>query len=113
MSLIGIRDMSVLEEAPNDRMPIQTYVMEYNSEAIKTAITREMARGGQVYYLHNKVEDIERTAIMIRELIPDANIGIAHGKMTEDALSDVWRSLLEGEIDIPKIHGVPKHFIIK
>ena len=100
MAMSGIRDMSVIEEAPQDRFPVQTYVLEHDWGILAEAMKKELRRGGQVYYLHNKVEDIERTAMMIRDLIPDANIGVAHGKMSEDMLSDIWRSLLEGEIDI-------------
>ena len=100
MAMSGIRDMSVIEEAPQDRFPVQTYVLEHDWGILAEAMKKELRRGGQVYYLHNKVEDIERTALMIKDLIPDANIGVAHGKMSEDALSDIWRSLLEGEIDI-------------
>ena len=100
MAMSGIRDMSVIEEAPQDRSPVQTYVLEHDWGVIAEAMSKEIRRGGQVYYLHNKVDSIERTAAMIHELLPDANIGIAHGKMSEDELSDVWRRLLEGEIDI-------------
>lgn len=100
MAMSGIRDMSVIEEAPQDRFPVQTYVLEHDWEVLAEAMAKEIRRGGQVYYLHNKVDSIERTAATIRELLPDANIGIAHGKMSEDELSDVWRQLLEGEIDI-------------
>ncbi|MBO5290567.1 MAG: transcription-repair coupling factor [Clostridia bacterium] len=100
MAMSGIRDMSVIEEAPQDRSPVQTYVLEHDWGVIAEAMSKEIRRGGQVYYLHNKVDSIERTASMIHELLPDASIGIAHGKMSEDELSDVWRRLLEGEIDI-------------
>ncbi len=100
MAMSGIRDMSVIEEAPQDRSPVQTYVLEHDWGVIAEAMSKEIRRGGQVYYLHNKVDSIERTATMIHELLPDASIGIAHGKMSEDELSDVWRRLLEGEIDI-------------
>ena len=100
MAMSGIRDMSVIEEAPQDRSPVQTYVLEHDWGVIAEAMSKEIRRGGQVYYLHNKVDSIERTAAMIHELLPDASIGIAHGKMSEDELSDVWRRLLEGEIDI-------------
>lgn len=100
MAMSGIRDMSVIEEAPQDRFPVQTYVLEHNWEVLAEAMSKEIRRGGQVYYLHNKVGSIERTAATISELLPDASIGIAHGKMSEDELSEVWRQLLEGEIDI-------------
>ncbi len=92
--------MSVLEEAPLDRRPVQTYVIEYNEGVLVQAMEQELRRGGQVYYLYNKVETIERKANEIMKLIPDASVAIAHGKMSEDELSEVWRRLLEGEIDI-------------
>ena len=100
MALSGIRDMSILEEAPLDRSPVQTYVVEHDPEMLAQAMNAELRRGGQVYYLHNRVESIERTAKEIQDLLPEARVGIAHGKMSEDQLSDVWRGLLEGEIDI-------------
>lgn len=100
MAMSGIRDMSVLEEAPRDRYPVQTYVIEHNIEVLVQAILTELRRGGQVYYLHNRVETIEKTAGLLRERLPDVNIGIAHGKMSEEELSEVWRGLLEGEIDV-------------
>ncbi len=100
MAMSGIRDMSVLEEAPQDRHPVQTYVIEHDMEVLAQAITSELRRGGQVYYLHNRVETIEKTAARIKEYLPDARLKIAHGKMNEDELSDTWRSLLENEIDI-------------
>ncbi len=100
MAMTGIRDMSVLEEAPQDRLPVQTYVIEHNMPVLVQAMEQELRRGGQVYYLYNRVEDIEKKAAEIKAMIPDANVGIGHGKMTEDELSEVWRRLLEGEIDI-------------
>lgn len=100
MAVSGIRDMSMLEEAPQDRHPVQTYVIEHDMGIIAQALEKELRRGGQAYYLHNRVETIERTAAKIQELLPEARIGIAHGKMTEEALSTVWKNLLEGEIDI-------------
>ena len=100
MAMSGIRDMSVIEEAPQDRFPVQTYVLEHDWGVLAEAMEKELRRGGQVYYLHNKVETIDRTAAKIREFLPDANIGVAHGKMSEDELSDVWRDLLDGAIDI-------------
>ncbi len=100
MAMSGIRDMSVIEEAPLDRSPVQTYVLEHDWGVLAEAMEKELRRGGQIYYLHNKVETIEKTAATIKELLPDANIGIAHGKMSEDELSDVWRDLLDGAIDI-------------
>ena len=100
MAMTGIRDMSVLEEAPQDRLPVQTYVIEHNMPVLVQAMEQELRRGGQVYYLYNRVEDIEKKAAEIKSMLPDANIGIGHGKMSEDELSEVWRRLLEGEIDI-------------
>ena len=100
MALSGIRDMSILEEAPHDRSPVQTYVVEHNPEMLAQAMNAELRRGGQVYYLHNRVESIEHTAAKIKDMLPDAVVGMAHGKMSEDELSEVWRKLLEGEIDI-------------
>lgn len=100
MAMSGIRDMSMLEEAPQDRHPVQTYVIEHDMGIIAQALEKELRRGGQAYYLHNRVNTIERTAAKIQELLPEARIGIAHGKMTEEALSTVWKNLLEGEIDI-------------
>ncbi len=100
MAMSGIRDMSVIEEAPQDRSPVQTYVVEHDWGVLAEAMEKELRRGGQVYYLHNKVETIEKTAAKIKEFLPDANVGIAHGKMSEDELSDVWRDLLDGAIDI-------------
>ena len=99
-AMMGIRDLSVIEEAPLDRYPVQTYVIEHDMGLIAQAIEKELRRGGQVYYLHNRVEDIQETAAELKEFFPDAEIGIAHGKMNEQELSEVWRRLLEGEIQI-------------
>ena len=100
MAMSGLRDMSSIDEAPADRYPVQTYVLEQDNGVIASAIERELRRGGQVYYLHNRVESIENCALRIRNLVPDARIGIAHGQMGEDELSLVWQKLLEHEIDI-------------
>lgn len=100
MSLIGIRDMSVLEEPPMDRMPIQTYVMEYNEELVREAINREMARGGQVYYVFNRVNQIADVATKIASLVPEANVAFAHGQMKEKELEDIMYSFINGEIDV-------------
>ena len=100
MSLSGIRDMSLIEEAPQDRHPIQTFVMEYDLGVVCEAMRKELRRGGQVYYLHNKIEDIEAVAGLIHAELPDAKIGIAHGAMSERQLSDIWQKLLEGALDI-------------
>lgn len=100
MAMSGIRDMSLLEEAPGDRQPVQTYVIEYDEEVINEALERELNRGGQCYYLHNNIDTIEYKAAKIKKALPEARVGIAHGRMTEEALSDVWAGLLNGEIDI-------------
>lgn len=100
MSLIGIRDMSVLEEPPMDRMPIQTYVMEYNEELVREAIHREMARGGQVYYVFNRVNQIADVTAKIAALVPEANVAFAHGQMKEKELEDIMYSFINGEIDV-------------
>lgn len=100
MSLIGIRDMSVLEEAPMDRMPIQTYVMEYNDEMVREAIERELSRGGQVYYVYNRVSDIADVAGRIQKLVPDANVTFAHGQMNERQLENIMFDFVNGEIDV-------------
>jgi transcription-repair coupling factor (superfamily II helicase) len=100
MALSGIRDMSVIEEAPHDRHPVQTYVLEHDDGIINEAIRRELRRGGQVYYLHNDVATIERTAARIQAAVPEAKVGFGHGKMSEQELSEVWRKLIEQEIDV-------------
>ena len=100
MSLIGIRDMSVLEEAPNDRMPIQTYVMEYNDEMVREAIERECARQGQVYYVYNRVEDIDEVAGHVQKLVPDLTVAYAHGQMREHELERIMYDFINGEIDV-------------
>ena len=100
MSLIGIRDMSVLEEPPHDRMPIQTYVMEYDEEMIREAIEREMARDGQVYYVYNRVNQIAEVAAKISELVPDAEVAYAHGQMSERELERVMYGFINGEVDV-------------
>lgn len=100
MAMTGIRDMSVIEEAPQDRYPVQTYVIEHEMGILAEAIEKEIRRGGQVYYLYNRVEDIQSKAAQIKELLPDARIAVAHGKMAEEQLSEIWRNLLEGEIDV-------------
>ena len=100
MSLIGIRDMSVLEEAPNDRLPIQTYVMEFNEEMIREAIVRELARGGQVYYVYNRVNNIADIAANVQKLVPEANVAFAHGQMKEHELERIMYDFINGEIDV-------------
>lgn len=100
MSLIGIRDMSVLEEAPNDRLPIQTFVCEYNDEMVREAISREMARGGQVYYVYNRVNNIADVAAQIAKLVPEAEVAYAHGQMKEHELERIMFDFINGEIDV-------------
>ncbi len=100
MSLIGIRDMSVLEEPPQDRIPIQTYVMEYNDEMVREAISRELARDGQVYYVYNRVNDIVELTNRIAALVPEANVGFAHGQMKERELEKIMYGFINGEIDV-------------
>ena len=100
MSLIGIRDMSVLEEPPMDRLPIQTYVMEYNDELVREAINRELARDGQVYYVYNRVKDIDEITTKIQSLVPNANVAFAHGQMRETELEKIMYSFINGEIDV-------------
>ena len=100
MSLAGIRDLSVLEEPPQDRVPIQTYVMEYYDETVKEAIKREIARGGQCYYIYNRVNDIADVAAKLRQLLPDATVAFAHGKMNEKELEDIMYDFINGKIDV-------------
>lgn len=100
MSLIGVRDMSVLEEAPVERKAVQTYVIEYSEDFIKDAISRELARGGQVYFLHNQVRDIEEKAKRVQELLPEARISFAHGQMSERELEKIMLEFIQGEIDV-------------
>ncbi len=100
MAMSGIRDMSVLDEPPQDRQPISTYVMEHDWGIVAQAIRKELRRNGQVYYIHNRIESITGCAEQIRQLVPEARIGIAHGRMSEEQLLEVWRRLLDGELDI-------------
>ena len=100
MSLVGIRDMSVLEEPPVDRIPIQTYVMEHNDEMIREAIHRELARNGQVYYVYNRVQDIDQVAAHISELVPGAVVTYAHGQMKEHQLERIMLDFINGDIDV-------------
>ena len=100
MSLIGIRDMSVLEEPPVDRVPIQTYVMEYNDEMIREAIHRELGRGGQGYYVYNRVNNIDEVANHVASLVPDANVAFAHGQMNEHQLEKIMLDFINGDIDV-------------
>jgi transcription-repair coupling factor (superfamily II helicase) len=100
MALSGIRDMSVIEEPPQDRYPVQSFVLEYDAGLIVQAIQRELKRGGQVYYIHNRVETIRQCAGKLQDMLPDARIGYAHGKMSELEISEVWNRLVEHDIDI-------------
>lgn len=100
MSLIGIRDMSVLEEAPNERQPIQTFVCEYNDELVREAIVRELSRNGQVYYVYNRVNNIADIAAGIQDLVPEANVAFAHGQMKETELERIMFDFINGEIDV-------------
>ncbi len=100
MAMSGLRDMSVLEEAPLNRQPVQTYVLEHDEAVINEAIRRELRRGGQVFYLHNNVESINGAANRIHEAVPEARIAVGHGKMNEQELSEVWRQMLAQEVDV-------------
>lgn len=100
MALSGIRDMSVLEEAPQDRQPVQTYVLEYDKGVVLDAIRKELSRGGQVYYLHNRIDSIDRTAAILHEAFPEISIGIAHGRLSESELSQVMTRTYNGEINV-------------
>ncbi len=100
MSLIGIRDMSILEEPPGDRLPIQTFVCEYNEEMVREAVSRELARGGQVYYVYNRVNNIADVAADLGKLLPEANVAYAHGQMKEQELERIMYDFVNGEIDV-------------
>ncbi len=100
MSLIGIRDMSVLEEPPVDRLPIQTFVLEQNDEMVREAICRELARGGQVYYVYNRVHGIDEVAAGLQKMLPEANVAYAHGQMSERTLEKIMYEFINGEIDV-------------
>ena len=100
MAMSGIRDMSILEEAPENRLPVQTYVLEYDEVIIEGALDKELRRGGQVFYLCNNIENLDKTVKRIHDMAPDARIAKAHGRMEKDELSEIWRSLLSGDIDI-------------
>nr|WP_328589301.1 transcription-repair coupling factor [Litchfieldia alkalitelluris] len=100
MSMLGVRDLSVIETPPENRFPVQTYVVEYNGALVREAIERELARDGQVYFLYNRVEDIERKAEEISMLVPDARVAYAHGKMTENELESVILNFLDGQYDV-------------
>ena len=92
--------MSILEEAPGDRLPVQTYVLEYDDVILSDAIKKELHRGGQVFWLHNRVESIETTVAHVRDMVPEAKIAYAHGKMDREQISEIWSSLIMGETDV-------------
>ena len=100
MALSGIKDMSLLEEAPEDRFPVQTYVLEYDRGLILEAIRRELRRGGQVFYLHNNIEELQAVQPWLQREFPDASIAVGHGKMDKDSLSDIWKDMMDKEVDI-------------
>ncbi len=100
MAMSGIRDMSTIEDPPTERQPVETYVMEYDEGILASAIKKELARSGQVYYIHNRIDTIDRSAERLRQLLPGANIATAHGRMDEESLSRTWQGLLDGEIDV-------------
>lgn len=100
MALVGARDMSVIETPPEDRYPVQTFVVEHSPQLIRDAVRRELGRGGQVYFVHNRIEDIDKVANYIKELVPEANIGIGHGRVAEEQLEKVMLAFMEGSIDV-------------
>ena len=100
MSIVGIRDMSVIYEPPHNRRPVQTYVLEYDTEVIKEAITKELERNGQVFYLFNNVEGIQKKADDIARLVPEANVVYAHGKMTGTKIEEIMQEFIEGKTNV-------------
>lgn len=100
MSIVGVRDMSVIYEPPHNRRPVQTYVLEYDDEVIKEAITKELEREGQIFYLFNNVEGIEKKAKFISDLVPEAKVGFAHGKMTGKKIEDIMMQFIKKEINV-------------
>ena len=100
MSIVGVRDMSVIYEPPQNRRPVQTYVLEYDEEVIKEAVTKELERSGQVFYLFNKVEGIEAKAIQIANLVPEAKVAFAHGKMSGKELEDIMMDFIKGDVNV-------------
>jgi len=99
MALLGVRDMSVIDTPPKSRMPVETFVMEYHENIIKQAVERELARGGQVYFVHNRVQSIERVHERLKLLLPGVRLGVMHGQMHVDMLEDVLKKFIHGEID--------------
>ncbi len=100
MSMLGVRDLSVIETPPENRFPVQTYVVEHSNSLIREAVERELARGGQVYYLYNRVQGIHQMAEQIQHLVPDARVAVGHGKMSEQELEKVILDFLDGEYDV-------------
>ncbi len=100
MSLVGVRDMSIIETPPEERYPVQTYVVEASPQLLREAIRKELGRGGQVYYVHNRVETIDKAALQVQELVPEARIGVAHGQMSEQSLENVMLDFMEGKLDV-------------
>ncbi len=100
MALSNVRDMSIIEEPPKDRIPVSTYVMEYDAQIVADAVRKEIKRSGQVFYLHNKVEDIENIAVNLKQLVPEAKVVFAHGKMTEIKLSKIMGDFINGQADV-------------
>ena len=100
MAMSGLRDMSTIEQPPFERQPIETYVLEHDDHIIAEALRKELGRGGQAYYIHNRIDTIDQCAAKIAQMVPGANIATAHGKMDEETLSRVWQQLLDGDIDI-------------
>ena len=100
MSMVGIRDMSLLQSPPEERYPVQTYVVEYSDGLVRDAILRELGRGGQVYVLHNRVQTIDVMYARLKKLVPEARIAVGHGQMREHALEDVMMDFYEGKFDV-------------
>ncbi|EQD44419.1 transcription-repair coupling factor, partial [mine drainage metagenome] len=100
MGLVGLRDMSTIETPPEDRFPVQTYVVEWDEELVQDAVHRELGRGGQVFYVHNRVQSIEATQMLLARLVPEARVAVAHGQMPEAVLERTMLGFLEGEYDV-------------
>ena len=100
MSIVGIRDMSVIYEPPHNRKPVQTYVLEYDTEVIREAITKELERGGQVFYLFNNVQGIQKKADDISRLVPEAKVSYAHGQMTGNQIEEIMQDFIQGESNV-------------
>ena len=100
MALVGVRDMSAMETPPEERLPIKTYVMDYNEEIIRHAVLRELERGGQVFFVHNRVQTIAQQAFKLRDLIPEASVGVAHGQLSEEGLERTMQEFSSGQLDV-------------